>query len=156
MRSASPTRSGCASAAVAGVIRRARPTRARTVLIKVAFDLGEIVHEARGREALEEAPAVGTLHQAAVETGQDAAIGRGTDQPTQPLLEHQDRDRHLVLLERVPAPVADPLDAGLDHGVGGRGVRQLVDYYSGELLPRDVHALPRTSPRQQQPARPAP
>src|SRR5438552_14206347 len=55
----------------------------RTVLVKVSFERGEVVHDARGRQAVEEAPPVRTLHETAVEHGQDAAVRGGADEPSQ-------------------------------------------------------------------------
>ena len=80
--------------------RRGERSRSRSVNASTS---AEVVHEPRGGQALEEAPPVGLLDQPAVEDGEDAAVGGGADQPAEPLLQHQDRHRHLVLVERVAA-----------------------------------------------------
>ena len=51
---------------------RARPPCLR----RSACDLGQVVHQPRRRQAVQEAPAVAALDQAAVEHGQDAAVAR--------------------------------------------------------------------------------
>src|SRR5207302_2449010 len=98
--------------------------------------------DAAARQASEEAPAVAAAGDARVEEGHDAAILRGADQPSEPLLERERGLRHLEGGERVLAFGAQLLDARLHQRLPRRGERQLVDDDQAERVTLHVDAFP--------------
>jgi len=85
-----------------------------------------------------------------VHHGEDATIRLAPEQPPEPLLEFQHRERHLVLHERVASGVLDPLDTRGDQRVVGDIERQLVHHDEGERVARNVDAVPeRRRPEEQ-------
>src|ERR1051325_375710 len=94
------------------------------------------------RQALQDAPAVGSVHEPRVAQHQHAAVGLVADQATRALLELQHRLRQLQLVERVAARAAHALDARGEDRVVGRRERQLVDHHERERLAAHVDAFP--------------
>ena len=70
------------------------------ISLEEAGHVEEPVGLRRRRQRCQEPPAVAHGAQPRIEDGEHAAIQTMTEQPAEPLLEREDRERHLVLAER--------------------------------------------------------
>ena len=64
------------------------------------------------------------------------------DEAPEPLLERQNRQGHLVVAERIAAPLANGVDSCGGNRVAGRCERQLVDDHAAERFADDIDTLP--------------
>src|SRR5436190_21635881 len=107
-----------------------------------ALDCVEIVDQWRRRQRIDEAAAVSPGPETRIEHRENAAVATMADEPAQALLQHQDRQRDLILGERVAASSADRFDARGGNRIRRRRERQLVDDDAAERVAGDVHTLP--------------
>ena len=105
-------------------------------------DAIEVVNDRRRGQRRQKPPAVALGPEPGIEDGQDAPIAAVADQAAEALPQRQNRQRHLVLVERLAAAGADGLDARGHHRIAGRRKRQLVDDHAAQRFADDVHALP--------------
>ena len=70
------------------------------VYFEKRVDGPEIVDDGRGWQRSHEAAAVAFCPEPRVENREDATVAPVTDEPAQPLLQSQDRERHLVFADR--------------------------------------------------------
>src|SRR6266849_7572440 len=116
---------------------------------KKSFDLGEVLHDWRLWQRRHKTPAVALGPQPRIEHRHDAAIAPVTDQPAEPLLKRENRERHLVFVERHPPSRLDGFDARRGDGITRGGEWQLVDNDAAQCLAHDVDALPEARRREQ-------
>src|SRR5258706_12892976 len=87
---------------------------------KEGIEPREIVHDRRGRQRGDETPAVALRPQPRVEHREDAAVRPMANEAAESLLKREDRQRHLILAERVAAPRADGVAARRGNRIAGR------------------------------------
>src|SRR5207244_2909955 len=92
----------------------------------------------RGKEAA----SVAFRPQTRIQNGQHAAIAPVANETAEPLLQREDRQRHLIVLERFSTARADGVDTGRRDRVARRREWQLVDDDAAQRLADDVDALP--------------
>src|SRR6476620_3142576 len=92
----------------------------------------EVVRDRRRRLRRHESPAVPHRPQPRVEYGEQAAVLPMPDETPQPLQERQDRQRHLVIGERIGALVGHRFHAGRRDRIARGGKRQLVDDHAAQ------------------------
>src|SRR5215831_17708358 len=71
------------------------------------------------------------------------------DKAAQSLLQRENRERHLILVERLAAVRADGIDSRRGDWIRRRGERQLVDDHTAQRLADDVDTLPEARCREQ-------
>src|SRR5436190_1619940 len=96
------------------------------------------------RQRRDEATAVPFGAQTRIEHGEDSAIAAVSNQSTKPLLQREDRQRHLIFVERLPAARANRIDPRAGDRIARRGERQFVDDHATQRFADDVDALPET------------
>ena len=96
------------------------------------------------RERGEEAPPVPHRLQPRVENRQNPAVLSMADQPSEPLLQRQDRERDLVFAERRSAFGIDRLDPRGGDGISGGREGDLVDDHAAQRFTDHVDTLPET------------
>src|SRR5215471_10212344 len=72
-----------------------------------------------------------------------------TNQPAEPLLQRKNRERHLILVERLATTSADRVDARRGDRIAWGGKRQFVDDDAAQRVADDVDALPEARRRKE-------
>ena len=119
-----------------------RDNQSASGISEEAVDGLGFVDDRPGGQALQKDLSIPAGEKAGIQNGQDAPILAGTDQPSQSLLEQQDRRRNLIIPERLSSACCDPLQPRLQNGLGGRRERETIDDHTTKRLSLDVHPFP--------------
>jgi len=100
------------------------------------------MYHRRGRQRRDEPPPIPPRTKPRVEHGEQSSVVPVTNETPESLLQRQDRERNLILAERIATTVTDGVDPGGGDRIGRRGEWQLVDDHAAQRFADHVHALP--------------
>ena len=106
------------------------------------FNISQVLADRRRRKRFEEAAAVPHGLETRIEDREHSSVVAMANEPPKALQHRQNRERHLIFVERVATACRDGFDASGSDGIAGRRKWQLVDDHTAQLVADDIHTLP--------------